>query len=104
TGANAPLIIHGSIIHSNAGHGIDAVHAGIEKPIVVVANRITNNSGRSVLAHSASVVLANYIEGNGIDTPIPDRGNIIGGTWSGGGGADLDGTADAITFSTQPGE
>src|SRR5690606_10188246 len=57
TGANSALIIHGCRIHDNAGHGIDAVHAGTEVPIVVVGNRITNNSGRSVLANSASVVL-----------------------------------------------
>src|SRR5690606_27910054 len=103
TGANAALIIHGSRIHDNAAHGINAVHAGIEDPTVVEANRINHNSGRSALAHAASDEMAYYTEGDCIDTPTPDRGNIVGGSWS-GGGADLDGTADAITFSTQPGE
>lgn len=105
TGAAPPFTVIGCTISGNGGEGIDAHHAGIEDPGIFIGNRISDNSGRSIHANAASVVVGNRIFGNGIDTPIPDQGNLIGGSWSGGGGgADLDGTADAITFSTQPGE
>lgn len=69
------------LISGNGGHGIDwlAALAGTDK-VVVVGNRILNNTGQSVICRPGSVVASNIIAGNGTDQPTVDSGgNVIGG-------------------------
>jgi len=97
--AGARIVVVGCAIHGNGGDGV--IIGQFAQEGVVVANEIYGNGSRSVAsANSQTVVLGNLIEANGTDTPTPDHGNMVGGTWTGGSGSgvtdhgDLDGLED----------